>query len=107
MNNNDNKDQTIKWYMHKLESILENETYKTLWDFEIQTVHRIPPKRPALVIINNNKKKEKKTQLNSRLCCPGGLEWKKKKKKKEKKRKKGRQILGPCLGTKKSCGTWK
>ena len=30
-------DQTNKWYMHNTESVLENETYKILWDFQIQT----------------------------------------------------------------------
>ena len=32
-------DPPIKWYMHKPEFILENEIYKILWDFEIQTDH--------------------------------------------------------------------
>ena len=27
--------QTTNWYMHKLESVLENETHKNLWDLEI------------------------------------------------------------------------
>ena len=27
--------------MHKSESVLENETYKILWDFEIQTDQQI------------------------------------------------------------------
>ena len=30
-------DYTYKQYLHSPESILENETYKLLWDFEIQT----------------------------------------------------------------------
>ena len=30
-------DHTTKWFMHKPESIQENETYKILWDFDIQT----------------------------------------------------------------------
>ena len=42
-----------KWYMHKPESVLENETHKILWDFEIQTDHLIPARRPDLVLINN------------------------------------------------------
>ena len=28
-----------KWYKHELESVLENEDYKILWDFSIQTDH--------------------------------------------------------------------
>ena len=38
--------------MHKPEPILKNETLKILWDFEIQTDHLIPPRRPGLVIID-------------------------------------------------------
>ena len=30
-------DHTNKWYMHNLEPVLENETHKILWDFEIKT----------------------------------------------------------------------
>ena len=42
-----------KWYLHKPESILENETtHKILWDFEIQTDHLIPAKRPDQEIID-------------------------------------------------------
>ncbi len=37
--------------MHKPEFVLESETDKILWDFEIQTDHLIPTKRPDLVII--------------------------------------------------------
>ena len=32
---------TNKWYMHKPESALENDTHKILWDFKIQTDHQI------------------------------------------------------------------
>ena len=34
---------------------LENEMYKILWSFEIQTDHQIPAKRPPLVIVNKTK----------------------------------------------------
>ena len=27
-------DHSTKWYMHKPESVLENETHQILWDFE-------------------------------------------------------------------------
>ena len=30
--------------MHKLESVQENLTYKTLWDFKIKIDHLIPPR---------------------------------------------------------------
>ena len=48
--------------MHKTESVLENETQKLLWDFEIKTCHLIPASRPVLVIIN-----KKETLLYSGL----------------------------------------
>ena len=40
--------------MHKPEFVLENETHKILWNFEIQTDHLIFARQPALVIVNNN-----------------------------------------------------
>ena len=39
-------------------TVLENDTHKLLWDFNIQTDHLISARRPDLIIIN--KKKEKK-----------------------------------------------
>ena len=41
--------------MHNPESILENETHKILWNFEILTDHLTPAKRPDLMIINKKK----------------------------------------------------
>ena len=41
--------------MHNPESIIENETHKILWDFEIQTDHLISARRPDLVIVNTKK----------------------------------------------------
>ena len=37
--------------MHNLESILENETHKLFWDFEIPMDHLISTRRPVLLII--------------------------------------------------------
>ena len=51
-------DHTAKWYMYKLEFVLENETHEPLGDFEIQTDHLIPARRADLVIINKKKKKD-------------------------------------------------
>ena len=31
-------DQAEEWYMHKPESVLENEMHEILWDFEMQTI---------------------------------------------------------------------
>ena len=53
-------DHTNKWYMHNPAPVLENDTHKLLWDFNIQTDHLIPAKRPDLIIIY--KKKTKKQQ---------------------------------------------
>ena len=45
-------DHTNKWYMHKPAPVPENDTHKLLWDFDIQTDHRISFRRPDLIIIN-------------------------------------------------------
>ena len=34
-------DHTNKWYMHNPTSVLENDTHKLLWDFDILTDHLI------------------------------------------------------------------
>ena len=44
-----------KWYMHKPESVLENEMHEILWDFEILTYYPLPTKRPAQVLINKER----------------------------------------------------
>ena len=41
--------------MHNPESVLENETHKLFWDFEIQTDHLILPRGLDLIIINKKK----------------------------------------------------
>ena len=43
-------DPTNKWFIHKSESVLENETHKFLLDFDIQADHLIPARRSHLVI---------------------------------------------------------
>ena len=53
-------DKTTKRYMHKPESVLENEMHKILRDFEIQSDHLILTRRPDLVIVNKKKEKKKK-----------------------------------------------
>ena len=50
--------------MHHAESVLENETHKLLWDFEIQTDHIIPTRRPYQVIIY------KKKRISRIVCSP-------------------------------------
>ena len=56
--------------MHKPESVLENETHKILWDFEIQTDHLIPTRKPDLVQINKKKKKEKERKKERKKDTP-------------------------------------
>ena len=48
---------TNKWYMHNPESILENETHKVLWNFEVQTDHLISARQQDLVRVNKKKKR--------------------------------------------------
>ena len=44
-------DHTNKRYMDNPEPVLENDTHKLLWDFNIQTDHLIPARRLDLIII--------------------------------------------------------
>ena len=54
--------------MHNPAPVLENDTHKLLWDFNIQTDHLILARS-----YNNQQKKEKKKNLqHCRLCCPSG-----------------------------------
>ena len=50
-------DHTNKWYMYNPAPVLENDTHKLLLDFNIQTDHLIPARRPDLIIINKKKKR--------------------------------------------------
>ena len=50
-----------KWYMHKPESVPENELLKILWDFEEQTDHLISAGRPDLMIVKKREKKENRS----------------------------------------------
>ena len=59
-------DHTNKWYMHKPESVLENETHKFLWDFQIQTDNLILIQ--STWTSDNQLKKE--NLANSELCLP-------------------------------------
>ena len=42
--------------MHNLAPVLENNTHKLQWDFDIHTDHLISARRPDFIIINNKKK---------------------------------------------------
>ena len=45
-------DHTNKWYMHNPAPVLENNSHKLLWDFNIQTDHLIPARRQDFIMIN-------------------------------------------------------
>ena len=46
---------TKKMYMHNPAPVLENDTHKLIWDFDIHTYHRTTARRPGLIIINKKK----------------------------------------------------
>ena len=58
-------DHTNKWYMHNPAPVLENDSHKLLWDFNIQTDLIIPARRPDLIIIN--KKRRESAKLSTLL----------------------------------------
>ena len=54
--------------MHNPTPVLENDSHKLVWDFNIQTDPLIPARKPNLIIIT----KKKENLQNCRLWCPGG-----------------------------------
>ena len=57
--------RTNKWFMHKPDSVTENETHKVLWNYEIQIDHLIQVRKPDQVI-------KKENLPNCGLCRFGG-----------------------------------
>ena len=51
--------------MHNQASVLENETYKLLWDFDIHTDHLISARRPDL-----NQQQKKRTWKITDVAVP-------------------------------------
>ena len=47
-------------------AVLENETHKLLWDFDIQTDHLLSPRRTDIIVINKQTNKQK-TKKNKRI----------------------------------------
>ena len=82
-------DHTTKWYMHKLEHVLVNETRKILVNFKIQTDHQIPTRRPDRVLIDT-----KKNLPIRKFCSSGGPQSENKRKWNDK------QAPGCCQRTK-------
>ena len=60
-----------KWYLHNRTYILEDETHKLLWDFDIQTDHLISSRRLDLKK-KKKKKKKKKTCKIVNFAVPAG-----------------------------------
>ena len=54
------------WYEHQPEMVLENEHAKILWDFPIQTDHRLDHNKPDVVLV----KKEEKECFIIDVACP-------------------------------------
>ena len=82
-----------KWYEHEPESVLENEDYKILWDFNIQTDHVIEARRPDLVVVD---KKERSCQIID-FAVPGDSRIEEKEKDKiEKYQDMGRELQKMC-----------
>ena len=70
--------------MHNPAPVLENDTYKLLWDFDIYTDHLISARKPDLIIINSSKKKKENLQncdhrINLKECEKKDLAWELKK----------------------------
>ena len=85
-------DLATKRYMHNSESVLENETYKLLWNLKIQTDHLRSARRPDLVIVKfflNSWIRKKENLSSCRLRRPSRPQSENKRKRKE------RKILAP------------
>ena len=53
--------------MHNPAAVLENDTHKLLWDFDIHTDYLISTRRPDLIIITKKKKKKEKEKRISKI----------------------------------------
>ena len=76
-----------KWYEHEPVRVLENEDYKILWDFSIQTDHVIEAWRPDLVVVD----KERSCKIID-FAVPGDSRIEKEKGKIEKYQDLGREL---------------
>ena len=56
-------DHMNKWYMHNSAPVLENDTQKHLWDFDIQTDHLISDRRSDHIVINKKKKNDRTCKI--------------------------------------------
>ena len=78
----------IIWYIHSASAVLENDTHKLIWDFNMQTDYQISARLPELIIISKKKKTCKivyfAVSADHRVWVKGL--WKE------------GYVLGPCLG---------
>ena len=61
-------DHTNKWHMHNPAPVLENDSHKLLWDFNIQNGSPNPDQKTR----PHNDQQKKDNLQNCWLCCPGG-----------------------------------
>ena len=57
-----------KWYIHNKATVLENDTHKLLWDFDIKTGHVISARRPDFILT-----KKGRVDFPSRLMTESNL----------------------------------
>ena len=48
-------DVNEKWYKHELKKVVENDSWKILWDFTIQIACAIQARKPDMVVIDKIK----------------------------------------------------
>ena len=53
---NNMKPEHTSWYLHQPQPVEENDSTKILWDFSIQTDHRIDHKKPDIFYLNKTSK---------------------------------------------------
>ena len=49
--------QEVQWYNHQQESVIENESVRILWDFNIQTDHYIEHRRPDILVFEKDSRR--------------------------------------------------
>ena len=56
------------WYEHEPESVVENESFKILWDFTIQCDHMIEARGPDIVVVDKVKKETMIIDVTIPVC---------------------------------------
>ena len=46
---------TDKWWEHKIDKVMQNESVKILWDFKIQTDRRLPHNMPDITVVEKDR----------------------------------------------------